>query len=216
MAPMSSADDQRVFTAGEREILLRIAYQSICSGLETRQPAVISADAIPARLAARRASFVTLHSEEKLRGCIGSLEPRTSLAEDVSLNAYAAAFRDTRFRPLQADELTSLSLQISVLSTPEMLDFDSESTLLAAVRPGIDGLILQEQAFRGTFLPSVWESLPDPAQFLGHLKLKAGLAADYWSKSIRVWRYTTESFASSIPAIRAKDRKLTGGDAEIG
>jgi len=206
MAPMPSTDDQREFTADEQEILLHIAYQSIRSGLESRQPAVISADAIPARLSAMRASFVTLHAEEKLRGCIGSLEPRTSLAEDVSFNAYAAAFRDTRFRPLQADELVTLSLQISVLSTPERLDFDSESSLLEAIRPGIDGLILQEQAFRSTFLPSVWESLPEPAQFVGHLKLKAGLAADYWSASIRVWRYTTESFAASVPAIRAKDR----------
>jgi AmmeMemoRadiSam system protein A len=206
MVPMSSTDDRREFTADEQGFLLRIAYQSIRSGLETSLPAAISADAIPARLSARRASFVTLHAEEKLRGCIGSLEPRTSLAEDVSFNAYAAAFRDTRFRPLQADELATLSLQISVLSTPEMLDYDSESSLLAAVRPGIDGLILQDQAYRSTFLPSVWESLPEPAQFLGHLKLKAGLAADYWSASIRIWRYTTESFAASVPAIRAQDR----------
>lgn len=206
MAPMSSTDDRREFTAGEREILLRIACQSIRSGLATRQPAAISVDGIPARLSARRASFVTLHAEEKLRGCIGSLEPRTSLAEDVSFNAYAAAFRDTRFQPLQADELDTLSLDISVLSRPELLDFDSESSLLGVVRPGIDGLILQEDDFRSTFLPSVWESLPDPAQFLGHLKLKAGLATDYWSASIRVWRYTTESFEASVPSIRANDR----------
>jgi len=203
---MSSTDDRREFTADEREILLRIAYQSIRSGLETRQPADVSTDAIPARLSARRASFVTLHAEEKLRGCIGSLEPRTSLAEDVSFNAYAAAFRDPRFRPLQADELDALSLDISVLGTPERLDFDSEPSLLGVVRPGIDGLILQEHDFRSTFLPSVWESLPDPAQFLGHLKLKAGLATDYWSTSIRVWRYTTESFGANVPAIRANDR----------
>jgi len=206
MVPMSSTDDRREFTTGEREILLRIACQSIRSGLQTRQPATVSVDGNPDSLTARRASFVTLHAEEKLRGCIGSLEPRTSLAEDVSFNAYAAAFRDIRFQPLQADELDTLSLEISVLSRPEMLDFDSESSLLGIVRPGIDGLILQEHDFRSTFLPSVWESLPDPARFLGHLKLKAGLATDYWSESIRVWRYTTESFGASVPAIRAKDR----------
>lgn len=206
MAPMSSTDDRREFTTGEREILLRIACQSIRSGLETRQPAAVNVDDVPTRLSARRASFVTLHAEEKLRGCIGSLEPRTSLAEDVSFNAYAAAFRDTRFQPLQANELDLLFLQISVLSRPEMLEFDSESSLLGAIRPGIDGLILQEHDFRGTFLPSVWESLPDPAQFLAHLKLKAGLATDYWSASIRAWRYTTESFGASVPAIRTLDR----------
>ncbi|MGB7930952.1 MAG: AmmeMemoRadiSam system protein A [Gammaproteobacteria bacterium] len=203
---MSSTDDRREFTAGEREILLRIAYQSIRSGLEASQPAAISNDGVPARLSARRASFVTLHADEKLRGCIGSLEPRTSLAEDVSFNAYAAAFRDTRFQPLQANEIDILSLDISVLSRPEMLDFDSESSLLGIVRPGVDGLILQEHDFRSTFLPSVWESLPDPAHFLGHLKLKAGLATDYWSASIRVWRYTTESFGTSVPAIRTNNR----------
>ncbi len=205
MAPMSSTEVRQEFTPGEQEILLRIAYQSIHSGLETRQPAAITVDGYPARLAARRASFVTLHAEGKLRGCIGSLEPRTSLIKDVSFNAYAAAFRDTRFQPLQADELDTLSLQISVLSTPEMLDFDSESSLLALVRPGKDGLILEEHDLRSTFLPSVWESLPDPSQFLGHLKLKAGLATNYWSASIRIWRYTTESFTASIPAIRVKD-----------
>jgi uncharacterized protein len=203
---MASAEDRRQeFTAVEQETLLYIAYQSIRSGLETRQPAAISVDGYPARLAARRASFVTLLADEKLRGCIGSLEPRTSLVEDVSFNAHAAAFRDTRFQPLQADELDTLSLQISVLGKPEMLDFDSESSLLALVRPGKDGLILQEHDVRSTFLPSVWKSLPDPAQFLGHLKLKAGLATDYWSASIRIWRYTTESFAASVPAIRVKD-----------
>ena len=112
MVPMFSTDDRREFTTGEREILLRIACQSIRSGLQTRQPATVSVDGIPDSLTARRASFVTLHAEEKLRGCIGSLEPRTSLAEDVSFNAYAAAFRDTRFQPLQADELARLKVLI--------------------------------------------------------------------------------------------------------
>jgi AmmeMemoRadiSam system protein A len=209
---MSSTEDQRQeFTAAEREMLLRIAYQSIRSGLEARQPAVIDANAYPATLSPRRASFVTLHAGEKLRGCVGTLEPRVSLAEDVNRNAYAAAFRDTRFQPLQADELATLSLQISVLSTPEIIDFDSEASLLASVRPGIDGLILQEHDVRSTFLPSVWESLPEPKQFLAHLKLKAGLAADYWSSTLRIWRYTTESFAASVPAIRAKARDYQVG-----
>jgi AmmeMemoRadiSam system protein A len=199
---MSSTEDQKEFTAVEQLILLQIAYLSIRSGLDTRRPATTSVDSYPARLSARRASFVTLHAGEKLRGCIGSLEPHASLAEDISRNAYAAAFRDPRFQPLQAGELVTLSLQISILSAPEMLDFDSEESLLANVRPGVDGLILQEHAFRSTFLPSVWESLQEPERFLGHLKLKAGLAADYWSESIRVWRYTTETFAASVPVIR--------------
>ena len=204
---MSSTENRRQeFTADEQETLLYIAYQSIHSGLDTRQPAVIDVDGYPASLSARRASFVTLHAEARLRGCIGSLEPHVSLVEDVSLNAFAAAFRDTRFQPLQANELATLSLQISVLSPPEVLDFNSESSLLGKIRPGVDGLILQEQACRSTFLPSVWESLPEPVRFLGHLKLKAGLAADYWSESIRIWRYTTESFAASVRSISENDR----------
>jgi AmmeMemoRadiSam system protein A len=192
------------FTADEQESLLLIAYQSIRSGLDTRRAAEIDVAAYPPRLSAKRASFVTLQAAGKLRGCIGSLEPRMSLVADVSHNAYAAAFRDPRFPPLRTDEISTLSVQVSVLSVPTLLDFESPSTLLAQLRPGIDGLILQERALRSTFLPSVWESLPDPERFLEHLKLKAGLPVDYWSTSIRFWRYTTESFAAGAAAIRGK------------
>ena len=204
---MSSTEQRgQEFSEDERLALLHIACQSIRSGLEAGQPAVVHANAYPRSLSAARASFVTLLEEKKLRGCIGTLEPRVSLVEDVSLNAYAAAFRDARFAPLRSGELATLSVQISVLGAPEMLDFDSEASLLAQVRPGIDGLILQERALRSTFLPSVWESLPEPERFFGHLKLKAGLAADYWSETIRVWRYTTESFVASVSAIGEKAR----------
>jgi AmmeMemoRadiSam system protein A len=202
---MSSAEHPaHEFTADERETLLLVAYQSIDSGLDTRHPAAVDTSAYSSRLSSRRASFVTLQAAGKLRGCIGTLEPRLSLVEDVSHNAYAAAFRDMRFPPLQAFELAGLSLQISVLTAPAAFDIDSEAALLAQLRPGIDGLILEEQALRSTFLPSVWETLPEPANFLCHLKLKAGLAADYWSASIRFWRYTTESFAASSAVLSEK------------
>jgi AmmeMemoRadiSam system protein A len=192
------------FTADEKETLLLIACQSIEAGLETRRPAHIDVAAYSPALSTKRASFVTLQEAGRLRGCIGSLEPHVSLVEDVSHNAYAAAFRDTRFPPLRADELAALSVQVSVLSRPVPLDFDSETSLLAQLRPGTDGLILQERTLRSTFLPSVWESLPDPEHFLGHLKVKAGLEADYWSATVRFWRYTTESFAASVSVIRGK------------
>ena len=208
---MSSIEPHRYeFAEAERNALLFIACQSIEAGLRTGRPAVVSADGYSSNLAIARASFVTLLVQRKLRGCIGTLEARTSLAEDVSHNAYAAAFNDTRFPPLSADELTTLTVQISVLSVPERMDFDSEATLLAQLTTGIDGLILQEQSHRGTFLPSVWESLPQPDQFLRHLKLKAGLADDYWSDTIAAWRYTTESFAAEVPAIKknARDQRL--------
>ena len=204
---MSSTDDVRQeFTDAERELLLSIACRSIRCGLDTGQPPAIDIDSYPGRLSARRASFVTLHAGEKLRGCIGTLEPRVSLVEDINLNAYAAAFRDTRFTPLRVDELATLTLHISVLGTPVIIESDSESSLLAKLRPGIDGLILQEHDFRSTFLPSVWESLPEPEKFLGQLKLKAGLAADYWSSTVRIWRYTTESFSASVPDISETGR----------
>jgi AmmeMemoRadiSam system protein A len=199
-------EDRREFSATEQDLLLRIALASIQSGLETRRTVAIRNEGYPGILSDRRSSFVTLHAGDRLRGCIGSLEPWTTLAEDVSHNAYAAAFRDKRFQPLQAEELSTLSVQVSILSKPELLDVDCEASLLVKVRPGIDGLILQEHALRGTFLPSVWESLPEPTRFLDHLKLKAGLPVDYWSEWIKVWRYTTESFAATVPSIRGKDR----------
>ena len=141
---------------------------------------------------------------QQLRGCIGTLEACRPLAEDVSRNAWAAAFRDPRFPPLQESELAGLDIHISVLSEAEPVTFGSEQDLLGRIRPGVDGLILEERSARGTFLPSVWESLPEPEQFLAHLKLKAGLPADYWSASVRMWRYTTQSFGASVASIRGR------------
>ena len=127
-------------------------------------------------------------------GCIGSLEARRPLICDVAENAFSAAFRDPRFPPLKAAELKSISLELSVLGQAERIVFDSEQDLLMQIRPELDGLILRDGNYRGTFLPSVWKSLPDARQFLQHLKLKAGLPADHWSDTLEVWRYTTESF----------------------
>jgi AmmeMemoRadiSam system protein A len=107
--------------------------------------------------------------------------------------AHAAAYRDPRFLPLTAAEFDEVDLHISVLSRPEPLSFSSEDELLRQLRPGIDGLILAERYSRGTFLPSVWEQLPEPREFLARLKQKAGLGPAYWSDAIRVERYTAES-----------------------
>jgi len=145
-------------------------------------------------LNAAGASFVTLHIGEELRGCIGSLQAHRPLICDVAENAFSAAFRDPRFPPLKEAELKNISLDISVLSQAERVVFDSEQDLLNGIRPGVDGLILKDGNYRGTFLPSVWESLPDAGQFLKHLKLKAGLPSDHWSDTLEVWRYTTECF----------------------
>lgn len=114
---------------------------------------------------------------------------------DVAENAFASAFRDPRFPPLAHFELADLIIEISVLGPSQPLSFTSEEELLRIIEPGRDGLILEDGTARGTFLPTVWESLPHPRDFLRHLKQKAGLGPDHWSEQIRVRRYRTESFS---------------------
>jgi len=177
-----------------RRTLLRIARRSIAHGLEHGRPLEVDAQAFDPALQPLRATFVTLERQGELRGCIGMLEAIRPLVSDVAANAYAAAFSDPRFAPLRQDELEDLVVKISVLSPPEPVTFDSEADLLTQMRPGVDGLILSEGGRRGTFLPAVWESLPSAREFLTHLKLKAGLPPAYWSPTLRVERYTTESF----------------------
>ncbi len=191
MAPGSSHN----LTAEERRTLLTVARHSIQHALEHGSPLPVTLSRYPESLRVKRATFVTLKQREQLRGCIGTLVAIRPLVEDVAQNAYAAAFSDPRFPPLSPAELESLRIEISVLSPPEPMTFSSEADLLKQLRPGVDGLILEEDGYRGTFLPSVWESLPRPEQFLQHLKLKAGLPSDYWSGTLRVQRYTTESFS---------------------
>lgn len=186
-------------TEAQRAVLLSTARQSIEYGLSRQSAMPVDPQPQPP-LDRPGASFVTLHDNGQLRGCIGSLEAQRPLLADVAANAYAAAFRDPRFPPLQPAELAGLDIDVSVLSQPEEMQFSDQPDLLAQIRPGVDGLILEDRGRRGTFLPSVWKSLPDAAAFLQHLKLKAGLPADHWSDSLRVWRYTTESFGDSDTA----------------
>ena len=177
-----------------RSVLLNTAWDSIRHGLETGTALQVNAGSCGAPLSEPGASFVTLHKHGELRGCIGSLQAFRPLLTDVAENAFAAAFRDPRFAPLQARELADLTLDISVLSVPVPMNFNSEQDLLSQLRPHQDGLILQDGRQRGTFLPSVWEALPDAERFLQQIKLKAGLAPDHWSDNMRVWRYSTECF----------------------
>ncbi len=179
----------------QRETLLQVARDSIRNGLEQNRPLPLEQQNFEAPLTDPGASFVTLKIDEKLRGCMGSLEAYTWLAEDVSKNAYSSAFEDPRFPSLVSEEEESLQIHISVLSPPAEVHFESEEELLQLLRPGVDGLILEEGRHRSTFLPSVWESLPGPVSFLRHLKRKAGLDESYWSSSLRIYRYTTESFS---------------------
>lgn len=182
----------------EKATLLELAWQSIRHGLETGQPLTEAASfdtgALQPALLTPGASFVTLEKYGELRGCIGSLQAQYPLAEDVIHNAYSAAFRDTRFMPLHASELDGLTLQVSVLTPPTELLFRDEQDLLLQLVPGEDGIILEDGYHRATFLPQVWEQLPEPQLFLAHLKSKAGLPSDYWSDSIRIQRYHVEKF----------------------
>lgn len=141
------------------------------------------------------ASFVTLHKAGQLRGCIGSLQASRPLAEDVVNNAFSAAFRDPRFSALQPHETEQLALEISVLSAPQAIPgCDSQEALLAQLRPFVDGLILSDGYRRATFLPSVWEQLPDKQQFVAHLLRKGGMNG--WRETLRCERYTTFKFAA--------------------
>lgn len=178
----------------EQSTLLSIARQSIEYGLyHGRSLPVDSSEHVPA-LQVLRASFVTLERNGHLRGCIGMLEAVRPLVEDVARNAFAAAFEDPRFPPLKRQELGDLDLHISVLSPSVAMNFMDEADLIRQLQPDIDGLILHDRGYRGTFLPSVWQQLPDPRQFLCHLKQKAGLPGDYWSDTLTVRRYSTQMF----------------------
>ncbi len=183
-----------MYNQQQRVQLLQLARDSISCGLKNSTALMIKVQDFESELQQNRACFVTLHKNNQLRGCIGSLEAHRALVLDVCENAYSAAFRDPRFNRLQENEFDQLALSISVLTPSTEIDFNSEQDLLDKIKPGIDGLILQEGHHRGTFLPSVWEQLPDPVQFLQHLKIKAGLSANFWSDNIRVSRYQTESF----------------------
>lgn len=137
------------------------------------------------------ASFVTLRQHGRLRGCIGTLEAHRPLGEDVAHNARAAAFRDPRFAPLTRGELPSTDVEVSVLSPHEPIAFADETALLAALRPGTDGVVLAHAGRRATYLPGVWAQLPEPRRFLAELRAKAGIEATVPCEALSVWRYTT-------------------------
>lgn len=155
---------------------------------------VAAATASDPALTVPGATFVTLTQQGRLRGCIGSLEAWRPLARDVAENALAAAFRDPRFDPLTADELPTTRVEVSLLTPAEPIFFTSEADALAQLRPGSDGVIFSAGHRRSTFLPQVWEQLPEPTTFMAHLKQKAGLPAAYWSDDVRIERYQVQKW----------------------
>lgn len=172
--------------SGRGRILLRIARESVADALGFGPPATYD----DPWLREPGATFITLRWQGSLRGCVGSIQAYRPLFEDVWRNARASAFHDTRFRPLEREEYAGLSVEVSLLSPPEPLACSCEAEALAILRPGVDGVILEYAECRGTFLPQVWEQLPDPYEFLDQLKRKAGLRPGFWAPEVRLSRYT--------------------------
>jgi AmmeMemoRadiSam system protein B/AmmeMemoRadiSam system protein A len=174
--------------------LLGLARTSVANALKLgAEPAIPDAP----WLKERRATFVTLLQDAKLRGCIGSLQPTRALGDDVVANAAAAALADRRFSPLGKDDLPRVEMEVSLLSAPTAVLFAEEQELLATLRPGVDGVILASGDRRGTYLPQVWEQIPEPGQFLASLMQKAGIPADTRLTRCQVWRYQVRKWKES-------------------
>lgn len=176
------------------QLLTALARAAIAAEFGVSWPALPH----PAWLDAPAASFVTLTLHGALRGCIGTLEAQRTLYNDVIHNARAAAFGDPRFPPLAVGELPAVRIEVSVLTTPQQLRFTDETDALRQLRPGIDGVIFEYGPYRSTFLPQVWEQLPEPIEFIMHLKQKAGLSAGFWNDGIRLSIYQAEKFKEEI------------------
>lgn len=186
-----------MLTKQQGDILLRLARQQIESRLGVEASAVVTAEELndPAFFE-KRGVFVTLHKRLDLRGCIGSLLAMESIADGIRRNALNAAFHDSRFAPLTGAELPDLHIEISVLTDPQPLTYKTADELTRRLRPAIDGVILKGPGnASATFLPQVWQQLPTPEQFLGHLCRKAGLADGAWrSGTLHILTYQVQSF----------------------
>lgn len=143
-----------------------------------------------------RGIFVSLHKKGKLRGCIGNIEPVKTIFDGIVDNARHAAFKDSRFQPMLKDELSDTQIEISILTKPEPIEYTSEEELISQLRPGVDGVILEQGYHKATFLPQVWEQLQTPEDFLGHLCMKAGLSATEWRLGqLACYRYQVQLFS---------------------
>jgi len=182
------------FTPQERQFLLELARRSVAAAVTDGEAPKEDAD-VSAKLRARQACFVTLTKNGDLRGCIGSIFPEESLYKAVIRRARSAAIEDTRFSPVSADELKKIEIEVSVLTVPKRLAFTSLQDLLAKLRPGIDGVVLRVEDQQATYLPQVWEQLPNKRVFMNELAKKAGLPADAWMRpDATVMTYQVEAF----------------------
>ncbi|MBI4006020.1 MAG: AmmeMemoRadiSam system protein A [Gammaproteobacteria bacterium] len=174
----------------QRQLLI-IARNSIQHGFNSNRSLQLQSDNYPSLLREIRATFVTIKIKSALRGCVGTTRAISPLILSVSDNAYSAAFHDPRFKPLRENEYKNIHISISILTPTEPIQFSSETELMGLLRPGIDGLIIEKDAFKATFLPAVWESLPEPEDFLRQLKIKARIPA--YQAPVKAWRYQTDS-----------------------
>lgn len=190
----NTVEQKTTLSLAWRQRLLQTAREAVLHSFGNSENYKIDLSRFPQTLKEERASFVTLNINQQLRGCIGSLVAHRPLVTDVAYNAQAAAFNDPRFKPLTIGEYQQVDIHISVLSPPERLDVSSREDLLSKLRPGIDGLIINEGDRRATYLPTVWAQLPDPEAFVGELRRKAGLSAGGWAANTTIHRYVTEEF----------------------
>jgi AmmeMemoRadiSam system protein A len=182
----------------ERQILLKLAREGLIAAVKNIELPVLDLDSLPPRLGEPGASFVTLKRRGELRGCIGALTEELPLAEDVCAHAVAAATRDYRFPPVQEDEITEIEIEISVLSTPEPLNYQHSDDLPNMLRQGIDGVILIHESKRATFLPQVWSKVPEATRFLDMLCEKALLPRETWrTDHPHILTYQVECFDES-------------------
>jgi len=179
----------------DRQILLKIAREALEKSVRFEPLPEIKIKELPLTLQAYGASFVTLTIDNSLRGCIGTLEAYLPLAEDVQQHTAAAALQDNRFPIVQPEECSKILIEISVLSPKAQLEYDQPHELTEKLRPGIDGVVLQDGFRKATFLPQVWAKLPDPHHFLSHLCLKMGASEDLWQeKPLQVYTYQVQEF----------------------
>lgn len=199
LPPLARAAIAGALERGQGPASARGAYSASItlpeSTLAAMTHASANAPATQAWLHEPGACFVTLTQQQQLRGCIGTLEARRSLLADLMANAVAAALHDPRFAPLTPAELELTDIEVSVLSPMQPMHFSDEAQALGQLRPGVDGVVFEFERYRSTFLPQVWEQLPAPADFMAHLKRKAGLPANFWHPGVRLQRYTVRHWS---------------------
>jgi AmmeMemoRadiSam system protein A len=184
---------------GDRAALLALAVRTVASGLRRRPLRRTEVTVDRPALQALGATFVTLERGRSLLGCVGTLEAVRPLGEDVMQNAYRSAFHDPRLPRVTVDDFAVMSVKVSVLSPLTPIPSESREALVAALRPGIDGLLIVVEGRRATFLPSVWPKVADPDEFVDLLLDKAGLPSRRWPPAVEAMRYTTDEFADPGP-----------------